>query len=150
MIPRWVLLSLLSALGYGIAAVVTTGATGAGGIGATAWTICSHIVGTVLFGIALLLPLPGGLAKNGIQDVEKSVTQYLPLVVLIAALFWIGDVSLNASYSRSPNPGYCDSVSDLESVIGAIIAYLLFRAPVSTRQKIGMALAVFSLHFLQS
>ena len=150
MIPRWVLLSLLSALGYGLAAVVTTGATGAGGIGATAWTICSHIVGTVLFGIALLLPLPDGLAKNGLRDIKKSITQYLPLVVLIATLFWVGDVSVNASYSRSPNPGYCDSVSDLESVIGAIIAALLFNAPISTKQKIGMALAVFSLHFLQS
>ena len=150
MIPRWVLLSLLSALGYGLAAVITTGATGAGGIGATAWTICSHVVGTILFGIALLLPLPDGLAKNGLRDIKRSFTKFLPLVTLIAFLFWIGDVSLNASYTRAPNPGYCDSVSDLESVLGAVLAALLFNAPVSIRQMIGMAVGVFSLHFLQS
>lgn len=147
---RWVLLSLLSALGYGLTPVITTGATGTGGIGATAWTICSHIVGTILFAIALMLPLPGGLAKNGLQDVKKSFTKFLPLVVLIALLFWIADVSINASYTRAPNPGYCDSVSNLESVFGATIAALLFNAPISTRQKIGMGVAVFSLYFLQS
>ena len=147
---RWVLLSFLSALGYGLAPVITTGATGTGGIGATAWTICSHIIGTILFAIALMFPLPGGLAKNGLQDVKKSFTKFLPIVALIAFLFWIADVSINASYTRAPNPGYCDSVSNLESVFGATIAALLFNAPISTRQKIGMAVAVFSLYFLQS
>lgn len=150
MVPQWVMLSLLSALGYGLAAVITTGATGVGGIGATAWTICSHIVGTLFFGMALMLPLPSGLAKNGLRDVNRSLTSFLPLIIIIALLFWVGDASLNASYTRAPNPGYCDSVSDLESVFGAALAALLFNAPISTRQKIGMALAVFSLYFLQS
>jgi drug/metabolite transporter (DMT)-like permease len=148
--PRWVLLSLLSAFGYGLAAVITTGATGVGGVGAIAWTICSHMVGTFLFGIALMLPLPSDLAKDGLRDIKRSLTSFLPLVILIALLFWVADVSLNASYTRAPNPGYCDSVSDLESVIGAVIAAFLFNAPISTQQKIGMTLAVFSLHFLQS
>lgn len=150
MMPRWVLLSLLSAIGYGVTAVVTTGATGTGGVGATAWTICSHMVGTLLFGIALMLPLPSGLAKNGLRDIKRSLTSFLPIVIIIALLFWIADVSINASYTRAPNPGYCDSVSDLESVFGAVIAALLFNAPISTQQKIGMTLAVFSLYFLQS
>ena len=149
MIPHWLLLSLLAAIGYGISPVITTGAIGEGGIGATAWTICTHIIGAILFGIVLMLPLPAGLSKNGIRDVKRSVNEFLPIVVLIALLFWIGDVAINASYSRSPNPGYCDTVSDLESVIGALFALVLFKAPLTERQMVGMTVAVFSLYFLQ-
>ena len=149
MVPRWVVFSIASALGYGVNTVITTQATLKGGIGSTAFTTCTHIVGAVLFGLLLLVKLPYGLSKNGLRDAKRSFTTFLPWAMAIAFVFWFGDVAVNAAYAMSPNPGYCDSISDLESVIGAIIAFLVFAAPVTKRQIAGMILAVFSLHFLQ-
>lgn len=150
MVPRWVVLSIASALGYGIATVATTQATSKGGIGSVAFTSATHILGAVLFGLALLIKLPYGLSKNAMRDARRSFTTHLPLAMLIAFLFWFGDIALNTAYPLAPNPGYCDSVSDLESVLGAVIAFMAFAAPVTKRQIAGMVLAVFSLHFLQA
>ena len=150
MVPHWVLLSFASAVGYGITTVATTKATMEGGIGSAAFTSCTHIIGAILFGLLLLVKLPYGLSKNGLRDVRRSFTTYLPWAITIAFVFWMGDVAVNAAYARSPNPGYCDSISDLEGVFGAIVAYLVFAAPVTKRQIAGMLLAVFSLHFLQA
>jgi hypothetical protein len=48
MVPRWVVLSIASALGYGIATVATTQATSKGGIGSVAFTSATHILGASL------------------------------------------------------------------------------------------------------
>jgi len=149
MVAQWVSLSLASALGYGASAVSTTQAQSKNGISSTAFTSCTHIVATFMFGLLLLVPLPLNLSKNAWRDAKQAFTSRLPLAAAIAFAFWIGDVALNTAYPKAPNPGYCDSVSDLESVLGAIIAFFVFAAPLSKRQMLGMLIAVFSLHFLQ-
>lgn len=150
MITRWVLLALASALGYGASAVSTTAGTGKHGISSVAFTSCTHVLATFLFGLTLLLPLPAGLSKNAGKDFKSAFTTRLPLAALVGVVFWLGDIALNTAYPLAPNPGYCDSVSDLESVLGALIALAVFAAPVTKRQAAGMMLAVFSLYFLQS
>ena len=150
MLPRWVLLALASAIGYGVSTVTTTAATGKHGISSLAFTSCYHIVATLMFALTLLIPLPYGLSKNAKRDLMSSLTTRLPIAIAIALMFWAGDVAINKAYSLAPNPGYCDSVSDIESVLGALIALVVFAAPISKKQALGMLLAVFSLHFLQS
>lgn len=150
MLPRWVLLALASAIGYGMSTVATTAATGKHGISSMAMTSCYHITATIMFAVTLLIPLPYGLSKNAGRDLRSALTTRLPIAIVIAILFWAGDVALNTAYPIASNPGYCDSVSDIESVLGALIALAVFAAPISRKQALGMVLAVFSLHFLQS
>ena len=149
MLPEWVSLSLTSALGYGASSVSTTQAQKNHGISSTAFTSCTHIVATIMFAILVFVPLPFGLSKNVKTDTVRAFTSRLPIAAAIALMFWVGDVALNTAYPRAPNPGYCDSVSDLESVLGAFLAYFIFASPLSKKQVMGMLLAVFSLHFLQ-
>lgn len=150
MLPRWVLLALASALGYGVSTVACTAGTGKSGISSVAMTSCYHIVATVMFALVMFIPLPYNLSKNAWSDLKIAVTTRLPIAIAIAVLFWAGDAAINTAYSVAPNPGYCDSVSDMESVLGALIALVVFAAPIGKKQALGMVLAVFSLHFLQS
>jgi uncharacterized membrane protein YhaH (DUF805 family) len=150
MLPRWVVLSLSSAVGYGTGAVTTTSATGSNGISGTAFTSCVHAIAALLFALTIFLPLPAHLSKNALRDAKVAFTTRSPMAALIAFVFWIGDAALDTAYAKAPNPGYCDSISDLESVLGAVIALVVFGAPVTKRQAVGMLIAVFSLYFLQS
>ena len=72
---------MASALGYGITTVAATRATSKGGIGSAAFTSATHILGAVLFGLALLIKLPYGLSKNAMRDAQRSFTTYLPWAI---------------------------------------------------------------------
>jgi drug/metabolite transporter (DMT)-like permease len=148
--PRWLFLSALSALGYGVATVASYQLINTHGVPPVSVLAVTDVIAAALFLLLPLFVLPGNLGKGMKNGLRTAFTRALPAAITVALLFGFGDLFLNASYAGSPNPGYCDSISDSEMVVTAILSYLVFKSPITAKQLIGMLIAVFSLYFLQS
>ena len=98
----------------------------------------------------VVMSLPRSLAGEQGSGIREVIRTSLGAALAVALLFGMGDLVLNMSFAASPNPGYCDSISDSEMIVTALLSLLVFKAPVSSRQIMGMVIAVFSLYFLQS
>ena len=96
------------------------------------------------------MSLPKSLNGEQGRGIHEVIRSSLGAAIAVALLFGAGDLVLNMSYSSAATPGYCDSISDSEMIITALLSLLIFKAPVSPTQIIGMLIAVFSLYFLQS
>jgi hypothetical protein len=150
MVPRWLLLAALSAVAYGISSSCTFTLTSKHKISPTALAVSAHALGALLFGLLLLVQLPLGLSKNASRDTRAVFGDAAGWAILIGALFWCGDVALNTSYSLAPNPGYCDSLSDGEMVVTALLSAIFLGATLTLREMMGMALAIVSLYLVQT
>ena len=148
MFPRWLVLSALSAVFYGLASVASYQM-----VNKYQMLSSSSLAMTDLFAAAtflVVMSLPRSLDGEQGQGIRQVIQSFLGAALAVALLFGLGDLVLNMSYARSPNPGYCDSISDSEMIVTALLSLLLFKAPVSPKQLLGMVIAVFSLYFLQS
>jgi len=96
------------------------------------------------------MSLPRSLYGEQGSGIGEVIRSSLGPAFIVALLFGVGDLVLNMSYAVSPNPGYCNSISDSEMIVTALLSLLVFKAPVSSTQLMGMIIAVFSLYFLQS
>ena len=148
--PRWLFLSALSALGYGVATVASYRLINAHGVPPVSVLAVTDVIAAGIFLLIPLFVLPGDLGKGMKNGLWSAFTRALPVAIAVAVLFGLGDLFINASYAGSPNPGYCDSISDAEMIVTAILSYLVFKSPITAKQLVGMLIAVFSLYFLQA
>lgn len=148
MLPRWLVLSALSAVFYGLSNVASYQMVNKYKMSSSSSLAITDLFAALTFLIIMSLPKSlNGEPGRGIHEVIRSS---LGAAIAVALLFGAGDLVLNMSYSSAATPGYCDSISDSEMIITALLSLLIFKAPVSPTQIIGMLIAVFSLYFLQS
>lgn len=148
MLPRWLTLSALSAIFYGLASMASYQMVNKYQMLPSSSLAMTDLFAALTFLVVMSLPRNlYGEQGSGIGEVIQSS---LGAALLVALLFGVGDLVLNMSYAASPNPGYCDSISDSEMIVTALLSLLVFKAPVSSTQLLGMIIAVFSLYFLQS
>ena len=148
MLPRWLVLSALSAVFYGLSNVASYQMVNKYKMSSSSSLAITDLFAALTFLVVMSLPSSlNGERGSGIREIIQSS---LGAALVVALLFGVGDYVLNMSYAISPNPGYCDSISDSEMIITALLSLLVFKAPVSSTQLVGMVIAVFSLYFLQS
>lgn len=148
MLPRWLILSALSAVFYGLASVASYQMVNKYQMLSSSSLAMTDLFAAITF--LIVMSLPRSLDGEQGQGMHKVIKTSMGAAFIVALLFGVGDLVLNMSYARSPNPGYCDSISDSEMIVTALLSLLVFKAPVSSTQLIGMIIAVFSLYFLQS
>lgn len=149
-IPRWLLFSFLSAIGYALGSVFTYKLTDGGKLNATSVAASYHIVGVFLFLLLMLIPLPFGLSKNNWRDFGRLLKESMPLVILISILFLSGDLCLTKAYQSTPNPGYCDGISNLSILFTVILPVIFYSAKLTMKNFIGIILAIFSVYLLKA
>ena len=103
MLPRWLVLSALSAVFYGLANVASYQM-----VNKYRMLSSSSLAMTDLFAAAtflVVMSLPRSLDGEQGQGVRQVIQSSLGAALAVALLFGAGDLVLNMSYARSPNPG---------------------------------------------
>tara|TARA_A100001015_G_C14983449_1_gene710490 strand:+ start:547 stop:1131 length:585 start_codon:yes stop_codon:yes gene_type:complete len=152
----WLILSILSAIGYGfqyflIAKFVNSPEDGGFNLNAAAVEAVQHLFGIFLLIIMLFLPLPLGLSKNSIADFLKSFKSLyiIPVCFIIAVLMYFADSIAGEAYNLSPNASYPQAITNLYMLITTLLPVIFFKDVTITYKKIiGIILAIISLFLI--
>ena len=151
----WLILCILSAVGYGIqyfliAKFVNTPEEGGYNLNAPAVEAIQHLIGLVFLAVLLFIPLPLGLGDNRIPDFVKSFkTLYIiPVAIIIALFMYFADSIAGEAYNLSPNASYPQAITNLYMLISTLLPVFIFKIPISLKQIFGIILALFSLFLI--
>ena len=151
---KWLELSLLSTLLYGFAShfivlIQRLQKRSSTWFLQTQFYIGINIITICLIGYYLITSTPH--LKTFYENFKKIIANekdMLLLAFLCTVLLISGNFLLYTSYLSSPNPGLCDLIATLASLVVLIITNIFFKTKIKVVNVIGMCLSIIGLGLL--
>lgn len=147
---QWAFLSAITAIAFSIAYITTAFVSHNNTVNEVAWTTTVHLIGVILIVILVALRLPRALTDGVFSHSLQILSTPIPLIIsiVLGLSMFANEVCLFNSIKTAPNPGLPTTVSNLYIIVVVLLSYIFYALPVSTKQGIGILLALFSLYLV--
>ena len=108
-----------------------------------------NIITACLVGYYLITSTPN--LKTFYENLRKILANENDMLILAffcTILLIVGNLLLYTSYISSPNPGLCDLIATLASLVVLVLTNILFKAKIKIINVIGMCLSIVGLGLL--
>ncbi len=147
---QWPLLSAITAIAFSIAYITTAFVSHHNTVNEVAWTTTVHLIGVFLIVTLVFLRVPRTMTDGVFHHSFNILSSPIPLIVsvVLGLSMFANEVCLFNSIKIAPNPGLPTTISNLYIIVVVLLSYTFYALPITTKQAMGILLALFSLYLV--